>query len=101
MSKKSIRILSIIALVFIGIFSVALVAFFSVVSFGNESDVSTATVVIGIILAASGIPGIVLFFAVKFFNREPKIIVAPPEEPEGGGEGEASESGNSAEFKPE
>ena len=107
MNKKFIRVLSIVALVFMGIFTVALIAFFSTASWpgGESSDLS---VIFSIILAVSGVIGIALFFAVKLLTREPKKMPAPQED-EGAGaqedeterEGDSKEeSQSSAETKP-
>jgi len=80
--KKATRILAIVALVFMGIFTVSLVVFFAANSWtGGEQPVVAA--ISAVVLAVSGILGIGLFFLVKALTREPKNPMVPP--PDEGG----------------
>ena len=72
MNQKGIRILSIIALIFMAVFSVALILFFIDFDMGNGFVAGLAMV--------SGISGISLYFLVKYLKREKKDVFTPPDE---------------------
>ena len=67
MKQKAARILAIIALVFMGVFTVTLIMAF--INFGNPATTIIAIVSVSI--------GLVLFLTMKFLMKEPKVNAEP------------------------